>query len=115
MTNRERLIAVLDERASPLLREEIAYTMQVWADDPDTVSEDRADAFLSVMDIAEDNGERKLVRECVDILIAAGYYTPRDPRAEVRFFGGRDRSPVRNGVRYDDGGGLAYWVDAVCQ
>lgn len=108
MTNRARLIAAIEERASPLLRADIDHTLEVWADDPDSGGGDKADAFWSVCMIASDNSERRLVRECDDIMIAAGYLTPRRGAA---VFLGRDRSPIRKGVRYDCMNAWHTWIE----
>lgn len=71
-------------------------------------SGDPVDAFDHAMDVAEHNGERWLVRACTDLLIKVGYYQPRVDDVVTT---GRDRSPVRNGVRYDAEQSFSQWID----
>lgn len=88
------------------LREEVAYTLEVWRDDPECGECDEADAFRHVHHLAESEGDRPLARLCVDVLIEAGYYRPRRPGTVIC---GRDQAPVRNGVRYDPEEAWCVW------
>jgi hypothetical protein len=111
MTNRDRLeAAVLDEvRRQTKLGQEVEYLLDAFE------SSDPCDAFdhaLSVVrhNVARHNGDRPLLRAAVDLLIAVGYYRPRPAGEEVVTLG-RDRAPVRRGVRYDADLTLEEWLD----
>lgn len=104
MNNRERLeAAIRDElERQTKLGKEIEWGVDALS------SHDPVDAFDHAMDVAEHNGDRPIVRACTDLLIKVGYYRPR--RGEVVTMG-RDRSPVRNGVRYDCVAAFCEWID----
>jgi hypothetical protein len=109
ITNRQRLADAIEAHGSKLLKEEIAYIMEAWADDPDCQSEgfDIADAFNHVQDVAEDNNDRAVVRSCNAVLIACGYLSPRKPGTQIY---GRDRAPVINGQRHDVARAWCLWI-----
>lgn len=109
-TNRERIRNMVHDEISlgTPLGKELDYIIEVWADDPDCTSHDYADAFDHVLTVAQDNRDRAMVRLCVDILIRAGFYQPR--RGSVTIMG-RDRSPVRKGVRYDCVAPWCEWIE----
>jgi len=104
--NRDRLeAAVLDEvRRQTKLGQEIEYLLDALE------TSDPCYAFDHALDVAEHNGERSLVRAAVDLLISVGYYLPRQAGVEVVTLG-RDRAPVRRGVRYDADLTLQQWLD----
>lgn len=103
MTNRQKLIAAIGQHASPLLRSEVAYFLES-SEEP----ADAADAFEDVHAIANHNEDRKLSRECDDLLILVGFYRPRTEAAVIC---GRDRSPVRRGVRFDCDLSFSEWIN----
>ena len=109
MNNRQRLIETISNARLPRrLASEIEWKLDVDRDEP----YDAADALCDVLLDAEDDENRTLVTACVDVLIAAGYYQPRSPNAEVCHSGGRDRAPVRKGVKYDCEQDLSSWIDS---
>lgn len=107
MTNRQRVISAIrhamQRRAK--LREEIAYYMDTYSD---TEGYDEADALNDCLTFAEANDDRSMARACNDVLIEAGYYEARTGEVKVM---GRDRSPVRKGVRYDCVAAWCEWIE----
>lgn len=104
-TNREKVAAAVKQNAGKRLLSEIEYYLETFSD---AELYETADAFHDAMSLAEGNGERSLVRNCVDVLIAAGFYVPR--RGEV-VISGRDQSPTRGGVKYDAAAPWCVWID----
>ena len=104
MTNRERLEAAIKDEVTrqTKLGKEIEWGVEALS------SHDPVDAFDHTLDVAEGNGDRAIARACTDVLIKVGYYRPR--RDEVVTMG-RDRSPVRKGVRYDCAAAFCEWID----
>lgn len=100
MTNAERLFAVIDAAPASRLAEEIGYLTETWADDPEADGMTRADAFWDIATAARHNGDKSLSRDCDDALIAAGFLRARIAGQEM-VIAGRDRAPVRGGVRFD--------------
>lgn len=105
MTNRLAVMQAAHAHASDRLREEIAYYIETYSDNPDY---DVADAVHDALNHAEANDDRPMVRDCIDVLIAAGFYRPRTGEVVIV---GRDRSPVRGGVRYDCVASWWQWID----
>lgn len=106
VTNRERLEAALRGEVGLRTRlgEEVDYFVDALS------SHDLCDAFDNALSIAEHNGDKPIVRAAVDLLIKVGYYRPRPDSVEV-VMTGRDRAPVRRGVRYDAELTLEQWLD----
>lgn len=105
MTNRQRVIEAVKASTSKKLRDDIDYYLDSYSDTP---GYDEADALNDCLNFAEASNERGMIRTCIDILIAAGYYRPRDCGVFVM---GRDRSPTRGGVRYDCVDAWCIWID----
>ena len=105
MTNRQRVTDAYYAVATKRLREEVTYYMDTYCDTEDY---DIADALNDALNLAEGNGDKPMIRDCINVLIAAGYYRPRT--GEVMMMG-RDRSPVRKGVRYDCVTAWCLWID----
>lgn len=104
MTNRQKVIAAVKTKATQRLRDEIGYYLDTYSDTP---GYDEADALNDALNFAEANYDRAMTRACTDVLIAAGLYRPR--RGEVVIMG-RDRSPVRGGVKYDCVSSWYEWI-----
>jgi hypothetical protein len=107
MTNRERVTAAIEQHATQRLRDELDYFM----DGDREYDYDMADALSDVLDYAEREKDRAMARTAIDVLIAAGYYQPRAGGDDGWTTTGRDRSPVRGGVRYDCVAAWAAWID----
>jgi hypothetical protein len=111
--NATKLIEAIRRKAHPVLNEEMEHQVEVCleSDDPPDVLTDviRADLFVSILFIAEDNRDQALVRVCNDVLIDAGYLVPRPKDAQVTVMG-RDKAVVRKGIKYDCVGGLESWI-----
>lgn len=95
MTNRQKAVAAVEAHASQKLRDEIDYYLDTYSD---AEWYDEADALHDALNHAEANYDRAMARDCIDVLIAVGFYQPR--RGEVVTMG-RDRAPTRGGVKYD--------------
>lgn len=111
MTNRELVDdAIKDEIARGTeIGVECEAWIEAWDDDADCEGHTLADAFRDAWSVAEDNGERRLIKACVDLMIRLGYYQPRT--GEVMIAGGRDRSPIRGGQRYDCVASWCEWIE----
>lgn len=105
MTNRQRVLSAIARRTSRRLADELEYQTEANGDDSPTY--DRADALWDALRFASVAGDKRLERLVIDVLIDAGYYRPRDGEVEVC---GRDRAPVRKGVRYDEVGDWGKWI-----
>lgn len=105
MTNRQRVADAYHAAATKRLREEVGYYMDTYSD---TVGYDVADALHDALNHAEGNDDKPMIRDCIDVLIAAGYYEPRTGEVVIM---GRDRSPVRKGVRYDCVDAWCIWIE----
>lgn len=105
MTNRQRVIAAIKAHHSEKLHEEVAYYTETYCE---TEGYDYADALHDALNFAEHSGDKALARVCVDVLILAGFYEPR--RDEVVTMG-RDRAPIRNGIRYDAATSWHEWIN----
>lgn len=104
MTNRQRVIAAVKDKAPQRLRDEIAYYLDTYSD---AAGYDEANALRDALNFAEANYDRAMARACIDVLIAAGFYRPR--RGEVVTMG-RDRAPTRGGVKYDCVSSWCEWI-----
>jgi hypothetical protein len=106
MTNRDRLeAAVLGEvQRQTKLGREVDYLIEALE------SGDPCDAFDNAYSVAIHNRDRAIVRAADDLLIAVGFYRQRRDEEEV-VTTGRDRSPLRRGVRYDADLTLEEWLD----
>ena len=111
MTNRELVIAAVEDEMTrgTALGSECEAMLDTWTGEPDCDGWDAADAFRDTWSIAEDNRDRRLVRACIDLTIRLGYYQPRT--GEVMIAGGRDRSPIRGGQRYDCVASWCEWIE----
>jgi hypothetical protein len=107
MTNRKRVTAAIEQHATQRLRNELDYYM----DGDREYAYDIADALSDALDYAEREKDRAMARNAIDVLIAAGYYQPRAAGADGWSTAGRDRSPVRKGVRYDCVAAWCVWID----
>ena len=105
MTYRQRVIDAYNATATKRLRDEVAYYMDTYSDEPGF---DVADAVNAALNFAESSDDKPLARDCINVLIAAGYYEPRDLSTVVM---GRDRAPVRKGMRYDCVAAWCVWID----
>lgn len=105
MTNRQRVTDAYIATATKRLREEVAYFMDTYCD---TEGYEIADAVNDSLNHAEGNEDKPMIRDCINVLIAAGYYEPRTGEVVMM---GRDRSPVRKGVRYDCVTAWCLWID----
>jgi hypothetical protein len=105
MTNRQRVTDAYIAAATARLRDEVAYFMDTYSD---TEGYDIADALNDALNHAEANYDKPMARDCTNVLIAAGYYKPRVGEVVIM---GRDRSPVRKGVRYDCEAAWCVWID----
>jgi hypothetical protein len=105
MTNRQRVIDAYHAVATKRLRDEVDYYMDTYSDDPRYMV---ADAINDAFSHAEANDDKPMVRDCINVLIAAGYYEPRTGEVVTT---GRDRSPVRKGVRYDCVDAWRIWIE----
>ena len=105
MTNRQRVIDAYEATATKRLREEVGYFTDTYSDDDDYSV---ADAVNDALNHAEANNDKPMARDCIDVLIKAGYYEPRTGEVLIT---GRDRSPVRKGVRYDCVDAWCIWID----
>lgn len=106
MTNRQRIIDAINRCKSRRLAQELEY--QTEANGCDSDRYDQADALWDASRFADITGDRALGKVCVDVLIAAGYLRPRT--GEVAMYG-RDRAPVRRGVRYDEVDDWGKWIE----
>jgi hypothetical protein len=107
MTNSESLVAAIFRLGSSRLRDDVAWKLDVADRGP--LPAYVAEAFVDAYNDAASNRERTLVRNCEDVLIAAGFYAPIPADAEVASTG-RDRSPVRKSVRYEPASSLDEWI-----
>lgn len=105
MTNRQRVIDAYHATATKRLRDEVDYYLDTYSD---TEGYDVADAVNDAINFAESNDDKPLVRDGINVLIAAGYYEPRTGEVTTT---GRDRSPVRKGVKYDCVAAWSVWID----
>jgi hypothetical protein len=105
MTNRQRVRQSFDATATRRLRDEVDYYMDTYSDDPRYMV---ADAINDALNHAEANDDKPMIRDCINVLIAAGYYEPRTGEVVTT---GRDRSPVRKGVRYDCVDAWCIWIE----
>jgi hypothetical protein len=104
MTNRQRVIEAYEAKATKRLREEVDYFMDTYFDE---AGYDTAEAVNDAMRLAERSGDRSTARDCINVLIEAGYYQPREGEVAIM---GRDRAPVRKGVRYDCADAWCVWI-----
>jgi hypothetical protein len=105
VNNRQRVIDAYNATATNLLRDEVGYYMDTYSD---AEGYDVADAINDALNLAEMNGEKTMARDCVNVLIAAGYYAPRTGEVAIM---GRDRAPVRCGIRFDCVDPWAVWIE----
>lgn len=105
MTNRQRVIDAYHATATERLREEVAYYMDTYCD---IEGYDVADAVHDALNHAEASDDKPMIRDCINVLIAAGYYEPRTGEVVTM---GRDRSPVRKGVRHDCVDAWCIWIE----
>jgi len=105
MTNRQRVRQAFDATATRRLRDEVDYYLDAYSGDPRYMV---ADAVMDAMKHAEANGDRPMARDCISVLIEAGYYRPRTGEVVIA---GRDRAPVRKGVRYDSVEAWCKWIE----
>lgn len=105
MTNRQRVIDAYNATATTRLRDEVAYYMDTYCD---TDGYGLDDALHDAQNHAEANDDKPMIRDCINVLIAAGYYEPRTGEVAIM---GRDRSPVRSGVRYDCVDAWCIWIE----
>jgi hypothetical protein len=103
MTNRERVEAAIEQHATQRLRDELDYFL----DGDRDYDYDICDALDDALGFAEREKDRAVERNAIDVLIAAGYYEPRDCATVTS---GRDRSPTRGGVKYDCVAAWAAWI-----
>lgn len=108
MNNRQRIADAFKAKATKRLRDEVAYYLETY-DDSDGY--DVADALYDSLKHAEANGDKPMARDCINVMIAAGFYQPRDLSTVVC---GRDRSPVRHGMRYDCETAWCLWINDDC-
>ena len=108
MTNRQRVADAYNATATKRLRDEVDYYTDTYSDVPLYEDYDVADALHDGLNNAEANDDKPMIRDCINVLIAAGYYEPRTGEVAIM---GRDRSPVRKGVRYDGVGAWCIWID----
>jgi hypothetical protein len=108
MTNRQRVIDAYNAIGAIRLREEVAYYMDTYSDAEGYEGYDVADAIHDALAHAEANDIKSMARDCINVLIAAGYYRPRV--GEVAF-SGPDRAPVRGGVRHDPADAWCLWIE----
>ena len=104
MTNSQRTIAAIKAHASQRLRDEIGYYLDTYSD---ALGYDEADAMNDALNHAEANDDKPMVRDCIDVLIAVGFYRPRTGHAVVM---GRDYAPVRRGVKHDCVSSWYEWI-----
>ena len=104
-TNRQRVLDAIASSTSKRLADELEYQSEANSDESPTY--DAADALWDAVRFADVSGDKSLARVCAAVLIAAGYLAPRTGEVCVL---GRDRSPVRTGVRYDDVGDWDTWI-----
>lgn len=105
MTNRQRIADAYKATATKRLRDEIAYYLDTYED---IEGFDVADALAAALNHAEANDDKPMARDCINVMIAAGYYQPRNLSTVVT---GRDRSPVRHGMRYDCETAWCLWIN----
>lgn len=105
MTNRQKVRQAFESKATQRLRDEVAYFMDTYSDSPQYMI---ADAINDALNHAEANDDKPMARDCINVLIAAGYYEPRDLSTVVM---GRDRAPVRKGMRYDCVEAWCVWIE----
>jgi hypothetical protein len=105
MTNRQRVHDAFKESATCRLREEVDYFMDTYSDDGDYSV---ADAVHDALNHAEANSDKPMIRDAINVLIAAGFYRPRTGEVVIM---GRDKSPVRNGVRHDCEDAWILWIE----
>lgn len=105
MTNRQRIANAYTATATKRLRDEINYYLDTY---DDTEGFDVADALCAALNFAQANNDKPMARDCINVMIAAGYYQPRDLSTVVA---GRDRSPVRHGMRYDAETAWCLWIN----
>jgi hypothetical protein len=105
MTNRQRVIDAYNATATKRLRDEVAYYMDTYSD---AEGYDIADALNDALNHAEANYDKPMARDCIDVMIAAGFYRPRTGDVVIM---GRDRSPVRKGTRYDCETAWCLWIN----
>jgi Golgi nucleoside diphosphatase len=105
MTNRQRIADAYKATATKRLRDEVTYYLDTY---DDTEGFDVADALYAALNHAEANYDKPMAKDCIDVMIAAGFYRPRTGEVVTM---GRDRSPVRNGKRYDCETAWCLWIN----
>lgn len=86
--NRKKLISLINDSESKLLKDEIGYFLET--------SKDEVGAFDDAYTFAEENNERKLLKEMRLILIEAGYLIEQPEKTDF----GRDTRIIVNKVKY---------------
>jgi hypothetical protein len=108
-TNRQKLIDLISRSKSRRLAYEIRLMLDQWSDDEECREWDSADALWDARASAVDAEDRLLAKQCDDILIQSGYLVAR---LEGAVFVGKDRSCVRNGVRFDPCCDWQSWISS---
>ena len=103
--NRERFIALLELKASDKLKHELNWKMEV--DREEYSSYDLADAFDDVLSCSYSNEEKKIIKECENLLIEIGYLEIRELTVTVS---GKDNAVRRKGNSYDPVCGWNDWI-----
>ena len=110
LENRERFITLLELKASEKLKHELNWRMEV--DREEYSSYDLADAFDDVLSCSYSNSkyskeEKKIVKECENLLIEIGYLEIRKLAVTIS---GKDNAVRRKGNSYDPVCGWNDWI-----
>jgi len=105
LENRERFIALLELKASEKLKHELNWKMEV--DREEYSSYDLADAFNDVLSCSYSNEEKKIIKECENLLIEIGYLEVRELGVTIS---GKDNAVRRKGNSYDPVCGWNDWI-----
>jgi hypothetical protein len=105
LENRERFIALLELKASDKLKHELNWKMEV--DREEYSSYDLADAFDDVLSCSYSNEEKKIIKECENLLIEIGYLEVRELDVTIS---GKDNAVRRKGNSYDPVCGWNDWI-----
>jgi len=84
------------------------YFMEVYSGSDENPEYDNVDSLSDVYDFAEENNERKLIKEIRLIFIKSGYF--KEAKEKCVFFG-RDPRMTVNGIKYQPAMGWENWIN----
>lgn len=105
MSNRQNVIKAIRDVNNKKLNHEIEYMM----DEEREYAYDEADALSDVLDIAECNNDRSIIKLSRIVLIKAGGFVPEPVKNDI----GRDSRFTLNSIKYcwPREGGLESWIN----